>query len=70
MLGEQHLLAEIWPITLLMLGKAEITIPSRNEYHVIGKILPLDLGLLEYDDVSFEDIEHGLYASMSIILTW
>lgn len=49
-----------WPITLLMPRKAEVAIPSRDEYHVIGKILPLDLGLLEHDDVGFQDVEHGL----------
>lgn len=47
-------------MTLLMLGKAEVTVPPRNEYHVIGQVLTLDLGLLKYDNVGFEDIEHCL----------
>ena len=46
-----------------MAWKAEVTIPSGNQYHVIREVLSLDLGLLEYNNVSLEDIEHNLHES-------
>lgn len=46
--------------TFLMLGQAEEDIPSRDEDHVIVKILLLYLGLLHNNNVCFKDIEHSL----------
>lgn len=47
-------------VTLFVLGEAPVTVPARNEYHVVHEILPLNLCFLEDDDVCFEDIEHSL----------
>lgn len=53
-LGEQYILVvETWPLTLLMFWKAEVAIPSLYEYHVVGKVLPLNLGFLKYYNVGF-----------------
>lgn len=42
-----------------MLRETEITIPARNENHVICKILPLYLKLLHDDNIGLKSIEHG-----------
>lgn len=47
-------------LTFLVLGQAEVYVPSGHEDHVISKILALDLELLHDDNVCFENVEHGL----------
>ena len=46
--------------TFLVLGETVVNIPARHQYHVISKILALDLELLHHDDVRFKNVEHGL----------
>ena len=46
--------------TLLVLRQTEVAVPAWDEYHVIPKIFPLNLGLLEHDNVCLEDVEHAL----------
>ena len=47
-------------MTLLVLRETEVAVPARHEHHVVSEVLPLDLGLLEDDDIRLEDIEHSL----------
>lgn len=43
--------------------QTKVTIPSRHKNHIISKILPLDLGFLEDDNVRLQSVEHGLIMS-------
>ena len=49
-------------ITLLVPWQTEVDIPARDQDHVVSQVFLLDLGLLHDDNVSVEDIEHGLEA--------
>jgi hypothetical protein len=47
-------------LTLLVLGQAEVAVPSGHKHHVIRQVLALDLELLHDDNVGLEDVEHGI----------
>lgn len=53
-------------ITFLMFWQAEVDIPARDQDHVVSQVLPLDLGLLHDDNISFKNIEHGLEVEVQI----
>lgn len=55
-------------LTFLMLGQAEIHVPSGHEDHVVSEILALYLELLHDDNVCLENIEHGLNGRVSQLL--
>jgi len=43
-----------------MAWKAEVAIPAGDQYHIIREVLPLDFGLLKYNDIGFKNVEHSL----------
>ncbi len=59
-LSEASLAALLWVLTLLMARKAEVAVPSWNEYHIVREILALNFGFLEHHNIGFEYVEHSL----------
>ena len=47
-----------------MLRQAKVAVPAGHKHHIVTEILSLYLQLLHDDDVSFEDVEHGVEGAL------